>query len=225
MKEYANIRWFDDNSYQIVEIKNEDELFQQFSKNPLLDDRSFLTEEFLGEHNFYPVADEIDEQIYDPLKQQLILKPFSEWVYNPQQHKIYKQYFSKDLTFNEKKQIIIQELAKLRYEKETAGVVIDEINIATDRASQIMINATLTILKKDLSRSINWKGLYNEWLVVDYNKMLFISECVADYVEKCFNNEHGINQWINSVSDNDWDELAKVDINAGWPDPIYSSQG
>ena len=167
---------------------------------------------------------EVDENTPsdDPFRNNIVLKDKSEWTFDEESKKIIKQYNIYPCTFLERKQLILEALAALRYEKEISGIIVNGSKIATDRSSQSMLNSAVRILELDNSKTINWK-CEDGWVILDSTTVNFISQCVIDYVEACFNNEMNIWNTINNVNDDDWVSLQSIDININWPDNTFNT--
>lgn len=222
MNYYGLVSAYDADTYQITQIYSENDLVELFNLNEKqynsFDD---IPSDMLFSIGIYIVDDNINEDGYDDFKFILYEKHFSYWDFDSTSLIILKQYDTEPLTFDERKNLLIQDLSKKRFEIETMGININGNIIATDRESQSILNSTFMIMKEHPDKIINWKCL-NGWTQIDSTTITVIIECVIDYVEKCFSNEKGLWDIINNVANNDWESLRNVDINIGWPSNIYN---
>jgi len=214
--EYVYLEMIDSTSYTMIEQYDEmPKLYRDEIK-----DENLLSEEELKEIGIYSVEENLPSN-YDPFQMDLNIKDFKEWSFDSINRVVLKEYDIHNYTFQEKLDALIIHLANKRYEKETQGIIINGNNIATDRSSQAMLNSAARVLELDPTKTINWK-CENGWISLDSTSVTVISQCVIDYVEKCFDNEMSIWNELNSVSDEDWITLQNVDLDSGWPDNNYN---
>lgn len=106
-------------------------------------------------------------------------------------------------------------LADLRFQKETAGIVVGGVSIKTDRESQALISGAYSSLKNGLLTSIDWKGA-NGWVTVTLAQLEPIAQAVASHVQACFTRERQHNDAIQAVVNNQV-AVSAYDITTGWP--------
>jgi len=109
----------------------------------------------------------------------------------------------------------LAQLAALRFQKETAGIVVGGVSIKTDRESQALINGAYNSLKNGLLSSIDWKGA-NGWVTVTLAQLDPIAQAVASHVQACFTRERQHNDAIQLVVNNQV-QVSAYDITTGWP--------
>lgn len=94
---------------------------------------------------------------------------------------------------NINKQNKLNELANLRFQKETAGIEINGMKIKTDRESQALINGAYvsTIINPDFT--IDWK-CENGWITLNATQISAIASNVANHVQSCFTREKALQE-------------------------------
>ena len=102
----------------------------------------------------------------------------------------------------------LSELAALRYTKETTGIVVDGVSIATDRESQAMISGAYCACLIDPNRIIDFKGT-NGWVQFTVSEITAIASAVANHVQSCFTREKELAAPL--IVD------INTDITTGWP--------
>lgn len=93
------------------------------------------------------------------------------------------------------KQKKLEQLAALRFEKETAGIEVNGMSIKTDRESQALINGAYvsTIINTDFT--VDWK-CGNGWITLDATQIAGIATLVAQHVQSCFTREKELTEDI-----------------------------
>lgn len=89
----------------------------------------------------------------------------------------------------------LNQLANLRYVKETEGIEINGMKIKTDRESQALINGAYvsTIINPDFT--IDWK-CENGWITLNATQISAIASNVANHVQSCFTREKALQEII-----------------------------
>ena len=113
---------------------------------------------------------------------------------------------------NMRKEIKKQQLAELRYVKETSGITINGNFITTDRNSQAKITGAYNATQIS-GDSLNWKT-DNGWVTLTPEEVKNIALTVFNHVQACFNREEELSQEIDTNVD--------ADISLGWPDTEYT---
>lgn len=106
------------------------------------------------------------------------------------------------------------ELAALRYEKETSGIIVNGVSIRTDRESQGMVAGAWITMQTSPALMLNWKGT-NGWVQLNAASVAAIATAVSNHVQACFNSE-----FVHSSSLDACTTVAAViayDITTGWP--------
>lgn len=108
------------------------------------------------------------------------------------------------------------EVATLRYEKETGGVLLPNgASIRTDRESQAQLNAAYSSLKNGLIESTFWKADGGVWVSVTLTEIEPIAQVVANHVAACFAAERTHCEAIDQIDA--VEALADYDVAVGWP--------
>ena len=108
------------------------------------------------------------------------------------------------------------EVATLRYEKETGGVLLPNgANIRTDRESQAQLNAAYSSLKNGLIESTFWKADGGVWVSVTLTEIEPIAQIVANHVAACFAAERVHCEAIDQIDA--VEGLGAYDLTVGWP--------
>ena len=121
--------------------------------------------------------------------------------------------------FEDLKTRIKAQVAQKRWEKETGGVVIDNVYYATDRESQTKYTAIAVRLSQgDLSTwSIRWKTMNGDFVVLNAVQMNDVINTILNHVQTNFDKEYDLCQEIDACQT--VEELLAVDINQ-FDDPI-----
>lgn len=78
--------------------------------------------------------------------------------------------------------------ANLRYEKETGGIAINGIAVATDRASQAMLTGAVLRAQMDSNVTVKWKTVAG-FVELSAAQIIAIGTAVGNHVEACFAKE------------------------------------
>lgn len=101
------------------------------------------------------------------------------------------------------------ELAGLRFQKETAGIIVNGSTIKTDRESQAMITGAYNAVQIDPSKIIDWKG-EDGWIQLDSASITAIATAVSNHVQACFTCEKELSILLETD--------IEIDITTGWPE-------
>lgn len=106
-----------------------------------------------------------------------------------------------------------------RYVRETGGISLGGMTVATDRESQALITGAFTRAKDKLEIGqpddlIDFRGL-SGWVQLDIPTVLLIGRAVGDHVQACFANERVLHDALDAAADDT--ELEAIDMEAGWP--------
>jgi len=107
------------------------------------------------------------------------------------------------------------QIAQLRWEKETAGITLNGMPIATDRESQALLTGAFCRALQDPAITINWKGANGEFIQLGKDDINTISAAVGKYVEDCFNAEMLHNQTVDALTSPA--DLFAYNMHEGWP--------
>ncbi len=106
------------------------------------------------------------------------------------------------------------DLAKIRFEKETAGITINGSLVRTDRESRGTLAEAYIRVQQNPTILIDWKS-ESGWIQIDKNTVENICDAVGAYVQSCFSNEKNHNTAISALTTIDAVKL--YDISIGWP--------
>ncbi|KAA0579008.1 DUF4376 domain-containing protein [Azospirillum sp. B21] len=104
----------------------------------------------------------------------------------------------------------------LRWQKETGGIVIGGVPVATDDRSKTLILGKRAQAQSNPAASFRWKAASGEWVDLTGAQIIAIADAVADHVQACFDREGELHDLIDAAGPDAADVLA-VDISAGWP--------
>jgi len=106
------------------------------------------------------------------------------------------------------------ELAALRYQHETAGIILSGMTIATDRESQALITGAYCTSLLNPSVLIDWKA-ETGWIQIDAATITRIAGAVASHVQACFSAERVHAEAIAALEASE--AVAAYDMTTGWP--------
>jgi len=104
------------------------------------------------------------------------------------------------------------DLANRRYEAEVGGIVLNGMQIDTDRASQSMLTSAYNFLRiKPDGSTIQFKAA-SGFVTLTFQQVSAIALAVGGHVQACFAHEAELSALIDIAED-----PAAVDIDTGWP--------
>lgn len=106
-------------------------------------------------------------------------------------------------------------LAAKRWEVETGGVTIGGIPVKTDADTQRKITGAYVQATRDPDFVVRWKLGPATYTTLDAATIIVIGDAVTAHIQACFVCESDLADQIVGAAD--WDELAAVDIQSGWP--------
>ncbi|WP_376958199.1 DUF4376 domain-containing protein [Azospirillum sp. A26] len=104
----------------------------------------------------------------------------------------------------------------LRWQKETGGIVIRGVTVATDDRSKTLILGKRAKARENPDMTFRWKAAGGEWVDLTGVQIIGIADAVADHVQACFDREGELHDAIDAATDAA--AVLAVDIAAGWPD-------
>ena len=107
------------------------------------------------------------------------------------------------------------ELSAIRFERETDGIVINGVNVETNRDSQAMINGAWSASQVDPNILIDWKGADGSWTQINAATITGIAMAVSAHVQACFSNERQLSEAIDDAETTA--EVDAIDLTVGWP--------
>lgn len=140
-------------------------------------------------------------------------------------------YINTDGTIKQKsidvcKEIIKDELASIRWENESAGIIYNDILYVTDSQSKVNYLGALQKSLLDPNYTVLWKAktITNPQSSIFINlsapEMVTIANAAINYVTACFENENNLVLQINNITK--LEELTGFDLQTGWPTRYYS---
>lgn len=81
------------------------------------------------------------------------------------------------------------ELALSRYHFEVSGVVVNGVNVSTDRQTQASIYGTHAAMQAGMLQSVNWKTIDGTFIALDASGIAAVAQAVTTHVQSAFNLE------------------------------------
>ena len=103
----------------------------------------------------------------------------------------------------------------LRWQKETGGILIAGIPVATDDRSKTLILGKRAQAQSDPAMTFRWKAASGEWVELTGVQIIAIADAVADHVQACFDREGDLHDAIDAAETAE--AVLAIDIAAGWP--------
>ncbi|MBF0171727.1 MAG: DUF4376 domain-containing protein [Nitrospinae bacterium] len=97
-----------------------------------------------------------------------------------------------------------ESIAAKRYTIEVSGIVVNGMNIPSDRDTQMKMMAARIRAKEDANYFVQWKTP-GGFVTLNAPSVIAIADALADHVQACFNREAAL------LAD------PSLDINTGWP--------
>ena len=120
-----------------------------------------------------------------------------------------------DVSLANLKSARLQELAKRRYKAEEGGTLLGGNPLATDRMTQSKITAAYVKASVDADYEITaWKTGPGIFSTLTAATIIAAANAIEAHVQACFDNEASLSSDITDAAD--LEELAAVDIEAGW---------
>ncbi|MDR6771785.1 DUF4376 domain-containing protein [Azospirillum sp. BE72] len=104
----------------------------------------------------------------------------------------------------------------LRWRKETAGIAIGGVPVATDDRSKTLILGKRARARENPDMTFRWKTAGGTWVELTGTQIIAIADAVADHVQACFDREGELHDTIDAAET--VEVVLSVDITAGWPD-------
>lgn len=118
-------------------------------------------------------------------------------------------------SFDEARDAKIDDLAAIRWNKETGGISVPDIGfIPTDRVTQDRIGQTLAAMDRGFITMVRWK-MPDGFIAFDKPTLEAIASIVVRHVQACYDREAELRAAIDATQDRT--ALDAIDIAAGWP--------
>jgi hypothetical protein len=118
-------------------------------------------------------------------------------------------------TFAVLKQQKLDQLATLRWQKETGGMTFNSMLLSTDAVSQTKYIGAVVGVQIDPLTTLNWKLSDGAFVTLDAAAITAVAMAVRGHIQACFDNEATIRATIEIADDQE--ELDLIDLNVGWP--------
>lgn len=102
-------------------------------------------------------------------------------------------------------------IAKERYTRETAGVVVAGISVLTDRDTQSKLTAAAVRAQRDNNYTVDWKGADGKFVSLTASEIIVVADGVDDYVQACYSREAEL---LLNLAKGTYSEAMLVE---GWP--------
>lgn len=123
----------------------------------------------------------------------------------------------------ESKALRKQELATIRWEKQSAGIVVNNHVFATDDQSKVNYVAATMQAQADPNYSVLWKAKDMDgnpaFVTLSGTDILNITNAGVEYIAACFVNEKAIADQIDAAKK--VSTMLAIDLTAGWPTRNY----
>ncbi len=103
----------------------------------------------------------------------------------------------------------------LRWQKETGGIVIAGVPVATDDRSKMLILGKRAQAQADPAMVFRWKAASGDWVELTGAQIIAVADAVAHHVQACFDREGELHDAIDAAGTAE--AVLAVDIAAGWP--------
>ena len=118
-------------------------------------------------------------------------------------------------SLDEMKHLKLQELANIRWVKETGGTTFSGYSISTDPTSQTKYVGAVVGAQIDPNTSVNWKMSDGSFVELDATQIVAMSMTVRAHIQACFNREAELKTLIEAA--NNKETLDAIDITVDWP--------
>lgn len=105
------------------------------------------------------------------------------------------------------KRLLINELSNIRWKKESQNVIVDSIEVSTNRNFRTQFISELNLYIKDILEEQEYKFI-NGFFLINKEKHIKIIKELVKHTKSCFTAEKNLIDYINSI--NDIEELDKL---------------
>jgi hypothetical protein len=110
----------------------------------------------------------------------------------------------------------LAELANMRWQKETGGIVLNGASVATDEISQTKLIGAVVGAQMDPEVTMKWKMKDGAFVTLDATTIVGVAMAVRAHIQACFDREAELKAEIEAASNPD--AMAAIDIAEGWPE-------
>lgn len=108
------------------------------------------------------------------------------------------------------------DLANIRWQHETGGMIVNGMAIPTDRETQTIVDRLVKAYDDgDLVDETSFKRGPGDWLPIDEDTVRLIKREGAQHVQACFKRECVLDGEIEAAADQA--ALDAIDLDSGWP--------
>jgi hypothetical protein len=104
-----------------------------------------------------------------------------------------------EVDFETLKQVKVWEIADKRWREETGGIIVDGVEIATDRESQALLMGAVLAAQNNPEYAVNWKAK-NGWFELDAATLIAIGNAVRSHVQACFDREKELQEQVEAAT-------------------------
>ena len=91
------------------------------------------------------------------------------------------------------------EIADKRWRAETGGIIVDGVEVATDRESQALLMGAVLAAQNNPEYVVNWKAK-NGWFELDAATLIAIADAVRSHVQACFDREKELQEQVEAAT-------------------------
>lgn len=116
--------------------------------------------------------------------------------------------------FEQRKANALAALADIRWQKETGGITLNGLKVATDDRSKLLILGKRTKAAADPSLTFQWKTPTG-FITLTAEQIVAIADAVEAHVQACFDREAALVLEIEAAKNPE--QLAAIELGQGWP--------
>ncbi len=156
---------------------------------------------------------ELVERPFDAVMERMAATPVD--TPDPANSRIVRMWPVEPIPLDEIKAARKDAATDLRWRKETGGIVIAGVRVATDDRSKTLILGKRAQAQADPAATFRWKAAGGAWIALTGAQIIAIADAVADHVQACFDREGELHDLIDEAEDAA--AALTVDITDGWP--------
>lgn len=134
---------------------------------------------------------------------------------DPERNRIVRRWHVEPIPLDEVKVARKALATDQRWQRETAGIVIAGVPVATDDRSKTLILGKRAKARENPDMTFRWKTAGGTWVELTGTQIIAIADAVADHVQACFDREGELHDTIDAAETAE--AVLSVDITAGWP--------
>jgi len=114
--------------------------------------------------------------------------------------------------------VTLASIARRRFQAETAGITVNGMKVYTDRTTQMKLTAATLRAVRDTEYVVDWKTISGDFVTMNSQQIIALSDVVGDYVQECYTREGEIVAAFNR------DEFTDDMLETGWPALEYGNE-